>query len=510
MSEFERSIRVIVVTHQSESSLEKTFAELRNAAPRSRLVLIGVDNASSEDSEDIMERCGATVIRSRANLGFAAAVNLAAQDITEDYLFLLNGDSVAGSGALDALADAAESHLEASCFGARVLSPDGQPDTRMLRNAITPRSALFRAVGLSQLFAHSPFANPETIRDRDWNSDREVDIAAGCPLLIRTETWKAMGGFDQRYWMYGETAEWQSRARRHGLGRSHVVASADFIHDRNTGSPNAPDRHRRAVMILRARATLMRTTWSGIAAQFAPILLNLEAYRHGLQYLCSYGDNDRSRFVWRTRGDWMAGYPEPHASSGKLHKVHRFLRLVGGVCDPRAYIHMLRIINYWNYSHVRPRRSLNLGRRVEISPDAVFANPTRIEIGARSIITSMVRVLAGGVHGRIVIGENVMIGAGTLLTAATYRTDETGPFRDRSMEERDVIVENNVWIGAGAVVLPGVRIGTGAIIGAGSVVSKDVPAGAVHVSARSRIILPEAGCDISPGRVDKWPDRPSA
>jgi acetyltransferase-like isoleucine patch superfamily enzyme/GT2 family glycosyltransferase len=435
-----------------------------------------------------MERCGATVIRSRSNLGFAAAVNLAARGATEDYLFLLSPGFVAGSGALDVLADAAERDIGTPCFCGHDLTPDGTQNRNSARSAITPRSALFRALGVSQLFSRSPFANPEAIPDWDRKSDREIDITCGPPLLIRTDAWKAIGEFDPRYWMYAEQAEWQLRASRHGLGRPRFVADAGFTQASSTAPHEGPNQNRRAVIALRARATLMRTACAGATARLAPALLRIEAYRHGVQYLCSLGENDRSRLIWRSRGDWIPGYPEPHSSSGKLPKTRRFLRLIGGVLDPRAYIHMLRIVNYWNYTHARPRRSLNLGRKVEISPDAVFANPTRIEIGARSIVTSMVRVLAGGIHGRIRIGENVMIGPGALLTAATYRTDEAGPFRDRAMEERDVIVEDNVWIGAGAVVLPGVHIGTGAIIGAGSVVTKDVPAGAVHVSAASRVV----------------------
>ena len=56
------------------------------------------------------------------------------------------------------------------------------------------------------------------------------------------------------------------------------------------------------------------------------------------------------------------------------------------------------------------------------------------------------------------------------------------------MREANVIIEDNVWIGAGAVILPGVRIGHGAIIGAGTVISKDIPPGAVYVGAPVRAL----------------------
>ena len=59
----------------------------------------------------------------------------------------------------------------------------------------------------------------------------------------------------------------------------------------------------------------------------------------------------------------------------------RLLRLIGGVMDPRAWAHALKIVNYYNYSHVQPRRKIRMGPGAAISPTATFANPERIQIG---------------------------------------------------------------------------------------------------------------------------------
>ena len=53
-----------------------------------------------------------------------------------------------------------------------------------------------------------------------------------------------------------------------------------------------------------------------------------------------------------------------------------------------------------------------------------------------------------------------------------------------------VRIGNNVWIGAGAVVLPGVTIGDDSVIGAGSIVTKDIPAGVVAVGNPCRVLRP--------------------
>lgn len=94
--------------------------------------------------------------------------------------------------------------------------------------------------------------------------------------------------------------------------------------------------------------------------------------------------------------------------------------------------------------------------------------------------------MAGGLHGRILIGADCMIGPDAQLAVANYKDDPEGQHRKSGMREADIVLEDNVWIGAGAVILPGARVGRGAIIGAGAVVTKDVEAGSVKVMAATR------------------------
>ena len=75
-----------------------------------------------------------------------------------------------------------------------------------------------------------------------------------------------------------------------------------------------------------------------------------------------------------------------------------------------------------------------------------------------------------------------------MITAANYRFNDGGPVSEQAMNEADVIVGNDVWIGYGAAILAGVRIGDRAIIGAGAVVHKDVPENAIVVGGGARVL----------------------
>jgi acetyltransferase-like isoleucine patch superfamily enzyme len=176
----------------------------------------------------------------------------------------------------------------------------------------------------------------------------------------------------------------------------------------------------------------------------------------------------------------------PHKQ--RLTRMQRLQRLFGGALDPRAWLHLVRMVNYWNYSHVAPRRRMTIGPDAHISPDAVFANPERIVIGRGLRLGSRCFLWAGPGQGRIAIGDDVLFGPDVLVTAAGYRFNDGHPVTDQAMDEADVILGNDVWIGAKCVILPGARIGDGAIVGAGSVVRGTIPAMAIAVGSPARVV----------------------
>lgn len=96
-----------------------------------------------------------------------------------------------------------------------------------------------------------------------------------------------------------------------------------------------------------------------------------------------------------------------------------------------------------------------------------------------------------GCINRIEIGNNVLIGSRVLITDHSHgkleRTDV--PFAKRKLISKGpVIIEDNVWIGENACIMPGVHIGTGSIIGANAVVTHDVPAYSLAVGAPAKVV----------------------
>ena len=178
----------------------------------------------------------------------------------------------------------------------------------------------------------------------------------------------------------------------------------------------------------------------------------------------------------------------PAAHKRRLSRTQRLIRLIGSSLDPRAWLHLFKIVNYYNYTHVAPLRQIRLGHSPSISPDAVFSYPERIQIGDRSRIGSRCHIWAGARDGHVRIGHDALIGPEVMITAGTYRYNDGAPITDQAMREADVEIGDDVWLATRVVVLPGTRIGNGAIVAANSVVKGDVPAMAIVAGSPARVV----------------------
>lgn len=130
-------------------------------------------------------------------------------------------------------------------------------------------------------------------------------------------------------------------------------------------------------------------------------------------------------------------------------------------------------IRFWLYK----RRLKSCGELVRFSSGVKLFKPKNITVGNNVRIGNNC-ILSG--EGGINIGNNISFGPQVIIWSANHNFDtpETLPY-DKEYISKEVNIEDNVWIGARATIVPGVRIHEGAVIGMGAVVTKDVPEGAV-------------------------------
>lgn len=142
------------------------------------------------------------------------------------------------------------------------------------------------------------------------------------------------------------------------------------------------------------------------------------------------------------------------------------------VCNPAsARVHLAALLG-------------SLGENAVIRPPFFVDYGENIYVGARTFINFNLTALDVA---PIRIGEDCQIGPNVQLLTPTHPL-EPGPRRDKLEGSKPITIGDNVWLGGGVIVCPGVSIGENSVIGAGSVVTKDIPANALAVGNPARVV----------------------
>lgn len=129
----------------------------------------------------------------------------------------------------------------------------------------------------------------------------------------------------------------------------------------------------------------------------------------------------------------------------------------------------------------------HIDERAEIGQARIDGHKNRLTVGPFSFIGRVYMVL----HGAITIGERVCINDGVEILTATHDVSDPA----WSQIAKEVIIEDYVWIGQGAMILPGVKLGRGAVVGARAVVTKSVAAGVI-VGGNPAVPLPKTRSEV--------------
>lgn len=302
-------LTVIIVSYNTRTltlrCLETLFAQTQ--AP---VQVVLFDNASADGSADAVAAAFPQVmlIRSDRNIGFAAANNAAACRATTDWLLLLNPDTEVQAGAVDRLLTFAKANPAAGITGGRTVFADGSLNIASCWMRITPWSMFCAAFGLSALFPQSGRFNPEAIGGWPRDSVRQVDIVTGCFLMIPRALWHRLGGFDPKFFLYGEDADLCLRARRLGY-RPAITPDAQIVHLVGAASKTAVAKR---VLLAKGRMTLIADHWPAPLVPAGRALMWLWAATR-LTAAWAHARQRPERFdtwstVWRSRRDWLAGY----------------------------------------------------------------------------------------------------------------------------------------------------------------------------------------------------------
>lgn len=302
-------VTVIMVSYNTRELTLAAVQTLLDNTPDVAMRVVVFDNASTDGSAAAVaaQFPEVEVIASRENIGFGAANNWVAERTTTPWICLLNPDTETYPGAIANLLSFAKTHPRAGIVGGRTVFPDGKLNPVSCLGRVTPWSMLTTITGLARMFPNSAFFNPEGIGGWQRDSVREVDVVVGCFLMISRELWQELGGFDLRYFMYGEDVDLCLRARRLGY-RPMITPDATIMHLVGASTPKRADK---LCTVMRAKSTVVRQHWHRALVPVGLGMMWLWAFTRGIAGRLARDPEDRHRLrhVWTDRRNWLAGFP---------------------------------------------------------------------------------------------------------------------------------------------------------------------------------------------------------
>lgn len=305
-------VTVIIVSWNTRELTLKAIGTLLDNAGDVQMHVVVWDNASQDGSVEAISQNYPQVelIAHNENIGFAQANNRVANHTQSEWLLLLNPDTETHPKAIENLLRFGKENPQAGIVGGRTVFPDGSLNPASCWKKSSPWSLFCSAFGLSRLFPNSPVWNSEAIGGWKRDSVREVDIVVGCFFLLKRDLWNRLGGFDSKYFMYGEEADMCLRAAK--LGYSPMVTpDAQIMH---LVGASTRLRSQKQIKLMRAKVSLIKDHWPSSLVPMGQALMWIWIANRRLgsavhARLSGKGEAaEEWAKIWKARGEWLKGY----------------------------------------------------------------------------------------------------------------------------------------------------------------------------------------------------------
>ncbi len=168
--------------------------------------------------------------------------------------------------------------------------------------------------------------------------------------------------------------------------------------------------------------------------------------------------------------------------------LNRLLTMILVLFSPVYWRQSIKRFRFFIHDNVLaiPRLAA-VGSGTTISPSASFAYPENISLGDNCLINHNNRLYAGP-ESKLILSDGVLVGPDVFMTSDHFSRSISNSLEAHSGKAADIFIDRNVRIGAHSIILPGVSIGQNSAIGAGSVVTGDIPAEVIAAGNPARVV----------------------
>jgi GT2 family glycosyltransferase len=221
-------VSIIVVSFNARADLERCLASLHAAPPDATHEILVVDNGSTDGSVPVARQWPKVrVVEVGSNVGFARANNIGIAASSGSNLLLLNSDTIVPAGAIDRLLAELAADQAVAVVGPRLVDGAGRAELSF-GSMIGPLNELRQ-----KRLARRGDVDAMTRRRR------QPDWVSGACLLVRRADAEAVGGLDERFFMYTEDVDFCAAVRARGR-RILFAPEVEVVHLRGRSAASAP------------------------------------------------------------------------------------------------------------------------------------------------------------------------------------------------------------------------------------------------------------------------------
>ena len=227
-----KNVSIIIVSYNVRSYLAHSIDAILKSDHKN-IEIIVVDNHSYDGTCDYLKENyqdieSVNIISNGENVGFGKAVNQASKIATNEYIMVLNPDTIIEESTISTLVDYLDKKNHVGMVGPKILNADGTLQLACKRSFPTIKVALPKLLGLDRIFPNSRWAGKYNLTYLDPEKVHKVDAISGSCMLIKSKIFKAINGFDENFFMFGEDLDlckrvWEENYEIHYLPKTKII-----------------------------------------------------------------------------------------------------------------------------------------------------------------------------------------------------------------------------------------------------------------------------------------------
>ncbi|MEO5682655.1 MAG: glycosyltransferase family 2 protein [Chitinophagaceae bacterium] len=224
-------LSVIIVNYNVKYFLEQCLYSVQKAIAGIKAEVIVVDNNSTDESVGYLrtEFPWVRFISNTANSGFAKANNQGLQMATGEYILFLNPDTILSEDCLEKSIAVLQQQKRTGALGIHMVDGSGRFLPESKRGFPSLGASFFKLTGLLSVFPQSKTIAQYYLGHLPEKKNSEIDVLSGAYLMVKKEVLEKTGGFDERFFMYGEDIDLSYRIQQAGY-INYYLADSSIIH----------------------------------------------------------------------------------------------------------------------------------------------------------------------------------------------------------------------------------------------------------------------------------------